>query len=73
MSDNIKHDGPKILRVNDLLVQLGWSRATLHRRCQTGEFPRPVKTGGQSIGWHASEVQAWIDGLERVNYDRPQS
>jgi prophage regulatory protein len=42
----------------------GLSRATIYRYVDAGEFPRPVKIGVRAIAWHASDVDAWIEGRE---------
>lgn len=38
---------------------LQFSRSTLLRRVASGEFPRPVKLGPNTIAWPAADVRDW--------------
>jgi prophage regulatory protein len=49
-----------ILRFPAVRELTGLSRSTLWRFQQQGTFPKPVKLGANSIGWLASEVEAWL-------------
>jgi len=49
-----------ILRFPAVRELTGLSRSTLWRFQQQGTFPKPVKLGENSIGWLASEVEAWL-------------
>jgi prophage regulatory protein len=40
--------------------------STIYRKIAASQFPRPVRLGPGSVRWKASEVSAWIDGLERT-------
>ena len=53
--------GISILRVKDILEKLRISRSTLHRMRRSGTFPAPIKLGCRCVGWHKSEVEAWIE------------
>jgi prophage regulatory protein len=57
------HDA--VLRLKKVLEITGLGRATLYRRISQGEFPRPVKPTETARGWRQSEIQSWIDKLER--------
>lgn len=45
-------------RIRPPLVQslMGWSRATLYRRIEAGEFPQPMRDGPRCVYWPASVV-----------------
>ncbi len=43
-----------------------WGRTTLWAKCKSGEFPRPIKLGNNSIAWRSDEVLAWIEARERA-------
>jgi prophage regulatory protein len=45
-------------RIRPPLVQMlmGWSRATLYRRIDAGEFPKPIKDGPRCVYWPAKVV-----------------
>lgn len=43
------------------------SKSTLYRLIAKGEFPSPVSlTGGRSVAWRMSEVEAWINSRQPV-------
>ena len=52
----------KCFRFADL-VDLGIvkNRVTLRRWIEAGHFPAPMRLGGNSIAWLASEVQGFLD------------
>ncbi|MEP1202007.1 helix-turn-helix transcriptional regulator [Tateyamaria sp.] len=50
-----------LLRKPAVLEATGLSSATLHRILRTREFPAPVRITSRTLGWKASEIQAWID------------
>ncbi|MCY4648777.1 MAG: AlpA family phage regulatory protein [bacterium] len=46
-----------------VVAATGLSRTTLWRLRQTGEFPAPVRLGGdgsRAVGWLRSDIEAWI-------------
>jgi prophage regulatory protein len=49
-----------ILRPARVAQRLGVARGTIYRWINEGHFPRPIKLGGGSVGWLASEVNQWI-------------
>ena len=56
----------RIMRIAEVLVLTGLSRATLYRLVDSGDFPQPVRLGGpesRAVGWRLSEVQEWIRNL----------
>lgn len=50
----------RLLRLPEVLSMVPFSRATLYRRVENGEFPAPKKDGHISF-WHLSAVSAWIE------------
>ena len=56
----------RILRIAEVLVITGLSKATLYRLVDSGDFPQKVRLGGpesRAVGWRLSEVQEWIRNL----------
>ena len=48
----------------------GLSESSIRRRVREGEFPSPLRLGGEnsrSIGWREEDVEAWLEGLEEVD------
>lgn len=53
----------RLIRRPELLLLVGYSYASIHRKMAAGEFPRPVKLSisGNAVGWRMSEVQEWLE------------
>ena len=52
----------ELLRMADVLERIPLSRSTLWRRRKAGEFPHPVRLGGEGSrvkAWRLSDIQAW--------------
>jgi predicted DNA-binding transcriptional regulator AlpA len=58
--------GAALLRLSDVMLVTSIGSSTIYRKIATNQFPRPVRLGPGSVRWKASEVSAWIDGLERT-------
>lgn len=50
-----------ILRKNAVLEKISISPATLWRLCKSGQFPKPIKIGENSVGWIEEEVSEWLE------------
>ncbi len=50
----------RILRIRTVLNRTGLSRSALYRKVSDGSFPRQVKLGEHSAGWHESAINQWI-------------
>jgi len=50
----------RLLRLPEVLSMVPFSRATLYRRVENGEFPAPKKDGNIAF-WHLSDVSGWIE------------
>jgi len=50
-----------ILRLPAVMAKTGYKRSTVYKSIKDGTFPEPIKLGPQSVGWLASEIDAWID------------
>lgn len=53
-------DFDRIIRIRTVLNRTGLSRSTLYRKMNDGTFPRQVKLGEHSSGWHESAINSWI-------------
>ncbi|MES2488622.1 MAG: AlpA family transcriptional regulator [Pseudomonadota bacterium] len=49
-----------ILRLPAVKAATGLCRSTIYKRISQGTFPAPVSLGGSSVGWAASDIEAWI-------------
>lgn len=52
----------EIIRRRQVERMTALNRSTLYERIADGTFPKPIRLGtdARSVGWVASEVQAWI-------------
>lgn len=57
-----------MLRRRQVEARTGLSRSTIYAGVNAGTFPKPIQLGAQSVGWLASEIDAWL--RERVAASR---
>jgi prophage regulatory protein len=50
----------RIIRRDEVLKITGLTKSSLYRSISEGEFPRQVRLGKNSVGWHLSSVLAWV-------------
>ena len=66
---SIEHSsGRRILRKKVVAARMGWSKTTLWRRVRAGEFPAPMQTGPNTVGWFDDVVDTAQENLPRVTY-----
>lgn len=55
----------KLVKTRELVQMLGVSKSTIHRWAADPKhpLPKPLRIGARSVGWHQSDIQAWIDSL----------
>ncbi len=56
-----------ILRVPVVCQTIGLSRSKLYSMLSTGDFPQPIRIGGNSVGWRRSVVEGWLDSRPKVD------
>ncbi|VVE53333.1 helix-turn-helix transcriptional regulator [Pandoraea anhela] len=49
----------RLLKLKDVVDQVGFGKTAIYKRVKDGTFPRPVNIGYASR-WLESEVQQWI-------------
>lgn len=52
-----------LVRQRDLLTVLPFSAATLWRRVNSGDFPKPVKINDHMTAWRWKDVRKWLEGV----------
>ncbi len=50
----------EILRRREVARMVGLDVSTLWRLTRAGRFPKPIKLGTRSVGYRASEIEAWL-------------
>jgi len=58
--------GSRILRIRDLIEEIGVSKATLYRMVSTGSFPPPIRIAKRAVGWRREDVDRWLQSREPV-------
>jgi prophage regulatory protein len=53
-----------LLRIATVADWTGLGRSTIYRKSAEGEFPKPVRLGGNCSRWKAADVRAWIAAQE---------
>jgi prophage regulatory protein len=55
----------RILRLNEVMLRTGYSKATIWRLQKSGAFPQRLRLGEQAVGWLESEIDDWIRSRSR--------
>lgn len=63
-----QHRVSEVLRLPATMARAGLSRSMIYLKVKDGSFPAPIKLSQRSVGWLASEVDAWI--AERIAASR---
>ena len=61
-----------ILRMREVIEMTGLSRTTIWRRIKNGQFPKPIRLGGEGtrcVGFLDEEIYFWIDTRQRADDD----
>ena len=65
---NDKPEKPlRILRLKEVKMRVGLGRSTIYRWTSEGRFPKPVRLGGNSVGWIESTIDTWIKSRTNDN------
>ncbi len=51
----------RILTLPEVEAATGYSRTTIWRREQAGEFPKRRRIGPHLVAWRSDEIEAWIE------------
>lgn len=50
-----------VLRTQQLREYIGLSRTTIWRLEKSGQFPKRVRLGQNSVGWLKGDVDSWLE------------
>lgn len=49
------------LKISEVKNITGFSRSTIYRRMNQGDFPRQISLGGNTIRWSVKEIKEWVE------------
>lgn len=55
---------PAVLRLDDVVREIGISRALVKRLVAEGTFPKPIRLSERARGWRRREVMDWVESRE---------
>jgi prophage regulatory protein len=50
----------EIIRLNEVMALIPYSRASIYRLMANGTFPKSINLGGRSVFWVRSQIEAFI-------------
>lgn len=61
----------RMLRLPEVLRRVGFGKTKLYDLMDNGQFPKSIKlTGGRSVAWHESVINAWIEEKKNENRNK---
>ncbi len=60
----------KIIRMNQLMKQLGLSRSSIYRLRAQGDFVPVIRLGVRSVGYSEEAITAWLEKREAKTTDK---
>lgn len=61
-----------VIRLAAVKGKTNLSKSTIYRLEAEGDFPKRVRLGANSTGWHAEEIDEWLANRPRVS-DNPKA
>lgn len=49
-----------VLRINNVIANVGLSRASIYRLIGERKFPPPVKVSDRAVAWRQSDINDWL-------------
>jgi predicted DNA-binding transcriptional regulator AlpA len=64
--NNSEHQNDKFLKINDVLIIIPISKASLYRLAKKVNLLKPLKVGGSSF-WSQNNINIYLDNLKKQN------
>ncbi len=64
--NNSEHQNDKFLKINDVLIIIPISKASLYRLAKKVNLLKPLKVGGSSF-WSQNNINVYLDNLKKQN------
>lgn len=58
----------RIIRKPEITERSALSSVTIWRLEKTGQFPKRIQLGGNSVGWFADEFDEWLEQKSRARF-----
>lgn len=56
----------RIFRLREVQEMTGLKRSTIYQMILEGRFPKQVRLGLRSVGWHSDQIQDWLESRKPV-------
>jgi len=60
-TEKVSSDPSDTLRLPRVQQRTGLGRSTIYRLISEGKFPVAVKLSPRAVGWHKSDIDAWLN------------
>ena len=64
--NNSEHQNDKFLKINDVLIIIPISKASLYRLSKKVNLLKPIKIGGSSF-WSLNNINIYFENLKKQN------
>lgn len=54
-----KAEGARPSQYPNIVERVGLSRASIYKRMDAGDFPRPIRLSDRAVGWTEEQISAW--------------
>lgn len=58
----------ELLTLNEVKEITKLSRSTIYLQMSTSKFPCPIKIGQRRVAWKSSDIDDWMESLEKADY-----
>jgi prophage regulatory protein len=52
---------PRVVRLPEAIATTGLGRSSIYSLMKRGAFPQSVKLSERAVGWHESDLNAWLE------------
>ena len=60
MSNTQNNQTRRIMRLPEVIANVGFGRAHIYNLMAQGRFPSAKRIGIRAVGWDSAEIQTWI-------------
>lgn len=60
----------RIIRRKEVTKKTGLGPSSIYDKMQKGKFPEPVSLGLRAVGWLESDIDDWINNLQKQGWKK---